>query len=127
LKPEEFVVADDAGALVAPAAAPAPAAPLPAVRTPDPEPEPIEPVVPPAANAGELHGAVVVVVVEAVVVDFDLDLLVVVVVDPEPDLAAAAVVVVAEVEEVVVHGTVVALPAAWATPFTSVPPPVAPR
>lgn len=74
-----------------------------------------------------LHGAVVVVVVDEVVVDLDFALAVVVVVEAEPAFAAAAVVVVADVLEVVVHGTVVALPAAWATPAASVPPPEGPR
>jgi hypothetical protein len=113
LNPAEVAVADDAGALVAPAAVLAAAAPLLAVRTPDPEPT--DPPEPPSASAGELHGAeVLVVVVGEAAVEPDFDLAVVVVV------AAAAV-------DVVEHGTVVALPAACATPFASVPPPEAPR
>jgi hypothetical protein len=116
LNPAEVEVADDAGALVAPPA-PAAAAPL-AVRTPPPEPA--DPPEPPSAWAGELHGAEVVVVVDeaAVELDFDFDFAVVVVV--------AAVAAVAAVD-VVAHGTVVALPAACAMPFVSVPPPEAPR
>jgi hypothetical protein len=69
-----------------------------------------------------LHGAVVVVVVDVVPDDFDLA---VVVVEPDPDVAA--VVGVAAAVEAVEHGTVVALPAACAMPFASVPPPEAPR
>jgi hypothetical protein len=103
LNPAEVEVADDAGALVAP---PAPAAaPLP-VRT---APEPADPAEPPSACVGELHGTEVVVVVDEAAADLDL-----------------AVVVVGADVEVVVHGTVVALPAAWAIP-ASVPPPDAPR
>jgi hypothetical protein len=118
LNPAEVAVADAAGALVAPAAAGV-APPL-AVRTPDPEPtDPPEPL---SACAGELHGAVVVVVVDVVPDDFDLA---VVVVEPDPDVAA--VVGVAAAVEAVEHGTVVALPAACAMPFASVPPPEAPR
>ena len=116
LNPAEVAVADDAGGLVAPAA-PVAAAPL-AVRTAGPEPT--DPADPPSACAGVLHGAVVVVVV---VVDADPDFgFVVVVVEPDADAPAAVVVVAADE-----HGTVVALPAACATPFASVPPPAAPR
>ena len=66
---------------------------------------------------------VVVVVVDEAADDFDWVFAAVVLVEP----AAAAVVLVAVVLEVVVHGTVVGLPTAWATPLTFVPPPVAPR
>jgi hypothetical protein len=66
---------------------------------------------------------VVVVVDEDEEVVDDLDLLVVVVVVLDPDFAAAAAAVVV----VDVQGTVVAVPAACATPFVPVPPPVAPR
>jgi hypothetical protein len=107
LNPAELAVADDAGALVPPAAA-AGAAPLLAVRTPDPEPT--DPPEPPSAWAGALHGAVVVVVVvDEAADDFDLDLAVVVV---EPDPGEPAVVVGVAAVEAVEHGTVVALPAA---------------
>ncbi|HSZ35569.1 MAG TPA: hypothetical protein VK773_00650 [Acidimicrobiales bacterium] len=110
LNPAEVAVADDAGGLVAPAGAFA-AALLLAVRTPPPETA--DPPEPPSAWAGELHAAAVVeVVVDEVAVPFDLVVVVVV-----------AAVDVVEVE----HGTVVALPTAWATPFASVPPPDAPR
>jgi hypothetical protein len=118
LNPADVAVAAAAGALVAPPVEGA--APALAVRTADPEPT--DPELPPNAWAGVLHGAEVdVVVVEEALVDFDLD---VVVVD-EPDLAT--VVDVAAVLDGVEHGTVVALPAAWATPLASVPPPDAPR
>jgi hypothetical protein len=121
LNPAEVAVADDAGALVPPAAA-AGAAPL-AVRTPDPEPT--DPAEPPSAWAGVLHGAVVVVVVvvAAAAPDFDLA---VVVVEPDPDDPGVVLVDAAGVDAVE-HGTVVALPAACAMPFASVPPPEAPR
>jgi hypothetical protein len=125
LKPVDVAVAEAAGGLVAPPAVPAAAvAALAPVLTPDPEA--VGPL-PPSASAGDVvHGTVVVVVL--VVVDLDLDavVVVVVVVDvvDEPPLGG---VVVGVVEVVVVHGTVVAVPAAWATCPASVPPPVAPR
>jgi len=119
LNPADVEVADAAGGLVAPAAAPG-VAPLLAVRTP--EPDPTDPPEPPSAWTGVLHGAVVVVVVDAAPPDFDLA---VVVVESDPD--DAAVVVVVAVVEPFEHGTVVALPAACAMPFASVPPPEAPR
>jgi hypothetical protein len=126
LNPAEVAVADDAGGLVAAPAVPAAAAaPLLAVRTPAPEPtEP--PVPPPSAWAGELHGAEVVVVVDEEAVDFDLAVVVVVEAGPDlPDVVVGAAA--AAVVDVVEHGTVVALPAACAIPFASVPPPEAPR
>jgi hypothetical protein len=120
LKPAEFAVTDAAGALVAP---PAPAAAVPApVRTPEPEPSDPPPL-PPSASAGVVQVVVVVVDEDEEVVD-DLDLLVVVVVVLDPDFAAAAAAAVVVVD---VHGTVVAVPAACATPFVPVPPPDAPR
>jgi hypothetical protein len=112
LNPAEVEVADDAGGLVAP---PAPAAAPLLVRTPDPEPA--DPPAPPSAWAGELHGAEVDVVVVGAPADFGF----------AADFGFVAVVVVAAPVEVVVHGTVLALPAACATPFASVPPPDAPR
>jgi hypothetical protein len=72
-----------------------------------------------------LQGAVVVVVVDEVAVDLVFVLAAEVVVAAAPGLAA--VVVGVDVLEVVVQGTVVALPAAWATPAASVPPPEGPR
>ena len=87
LNPADVAVADDGGALVAPAAAPL------LVRAAGPEPA--DTAEPPSACAGVLHGAEVVVVVDEAAADFDL-----------------AVVVVAAAVEVVEHGTVVALPAA---------------
>jgi hypothetical protein len=101
LNPAEVAVADDGGALVAPPAA----APL-LVRTA--APDPADPAEPPSAWAGVLHGTEVVVVVDEVAADFDLA---VVAEEPEPDFAAVVVVAAAAVE-VVVQGTVVALPAA---------------
>ena len=63
-------------------------------------------------------------VVDEAAVELDFDFAVVFVAEADPDLPA--VVVVAAVD-VVADGTVVALPAACAMPFVSVPPPEAPR
>jgi hypothetical protein len=124
LKPVDVAVAEAAGGLVAPPAAPAAAVgALAPVLTPDPEA--VGPL-PPNASAGDVvHGTVVVVLV--VVVDLDLDAVVVVAVVDVVDEPPLGGVVVGVVEVVVVHGTVVAVPAAWVTWFASVPPPVAPR
>jgi hypothetical protein len=119
LKPADVAVTDAAGALVAPPAAPGVAA-LPLM--PLAPPEAVGPPLPSAAAGAQ--GAVVVVLVVAVDLDFAAAAAVVEVVD-EPPLGGVVVGVV--VLDVVVQGTVAAVPRAWAVWFTSVPPPAAPR